>query len=253
MRSYVCAQCHVEYYFDPDNNRAVTYPWAQGLRVEQMEAYYEEKGFSDWTHGTTGGRMLKAQHPEFELWNQGTHAAAGVGCTDCHMPYQREGARKVSDHHVRSPLLNVNRACQTCHNVPEQELVRRVHAIQDRTQGLVDRSAAALVDLITVLAAARAAGATDAELEDALGMQRRAQWRIDFIYSEGSRGFHAAQESARILAEALDYARQGERMVVEQFAGRLDRGAVQVVPVEGVTPDAEAPARTGPTVPGPRP
>ena len=123
--------------------------------------------------------MLKAQHPEFELWNQGVHAAAGVSCTDCHMPYRREGARKVSDHHVRSPLLNVNPACQTCHTVSESELLRRVDEIQTRTDELIERASDALVDLITVVAAARALDATDTELAEALALQRRAQWRLD--------------------------------------------------------------------------
>jgi nitrite reductase (cytochrome c-552) len=248
MRTYVCAQCHVEYYFEPEYNM-VTYPWSQGLRVEQQEAYYDSIGFTDWTHATTGGGMLKAQHPEFELFSQGTHAAAGVSCADCHMPYQREGAQKVSDHHVRSPVLNINRACQTCHAIPERELLQRIATIQDRTDDLIKRSADALVDLIETLAAARAIGADTTELRDALQMQRSAQWRIDWIYSEGSHGFHAPQESARILAEALDYARQGERMVVAMYAGELDRAAVDVIPPLGVTPDEEVPGRVGPTVP----
>jgi nitrite reductase (cytochrome c-552) len=253
MRTYVCAQCHVEYYFDPDNNRAVRYPWDQGIRVEEVEAYYDAIGFSDWTHGATGGGMLKAQHPEFELWSQGTHAAAGVACTDCHMPYEREGARKVSDHHVRSPLLNLNRSCQTCHAVAEGELMDRVIRVQERTDALIDRAAAAVTDLITVLAAARALGADDPALAEALQAQRSAQWRLDYVYSEGSRGFHAPQEAARILAESIDFARQGERMVVERYAGRLDREGVTIEPPEGVTPDSLAPGRTGPTVPGASP
>ncbi len=250
MRTFVCGQCHVEYYFDPDNNKAVTYPWSEGLRAHEIEAYYENIGFSDWTHGTTGGGMLKAQHPEFELWNQGVHAAAGVTCTDCHMPYQREGARKVSSHHVRSPLLSINQSCQTCHTVSEAELLSRVEVIQGRTDDLVDRAADALVDLITVLGAARDLGASDADLTEALDLQRRAQWRLDFIYSEGSRGFHAPQEAAKILAESVDYARQGERLVAERYGSDLDRANVDIMPVEGVTPDSLAPGRTGPTVPG---
>lgn len=250
MRSFVCGQCHVEYYFDPDNNKAVTYPWSGGLRAHEIEAYYDDIGFDDWTHGTTGGGMLKAQHPEFELWNQGVHAAAGVACTDCHMPYQREGARKISDHHVRSPLLNVNPACQTCHTVAEAELLRRVDEIQTRTDDLIERASEALVDLITVLAAARELDATDEDLAEALAYQRRAQWRLDFIYSEGSRGFHAPQEAAKVLAESIDYARRGERVVAERYGDRLDRAGVEIMPVEGVTPDSLAPGRTGPTVPG---
>ena len=123
MRSYVCGQCHVEYYFKGDEKR-LTYPWAKGLTVDKIADYYDEVGFKDWVHEETGTEQLKAQHPEFEMWNQGIHARSGVACADCHMPYMREGALKISDHHVRSPLLNVNNACQTCHKWPEAGAAR---------------------------------------------------------------------------------------------------------------------------------
>ncbi|MGH9603895.1 MAG: ammonia-forming cytochrome c nitrite reductase subunit c552, partial [Terriglobales bacterium] len=132
MRAYVCGQCHVEYYFKGPEKRLV-YPWAKGLKVDNILAYYDEAQFKDWTHAESGAPMLKAQHPEFELWNQGIHARSGVACADCHMPYKREGALKISDHHVRSPVLNINRACQTCHKWPEEELKARVETIQERT------------------------------------------------------------------------------------------------------------------------
>ena len=64
------------------------------------------------------------------MWSQGIHARSGVSCADCHMPYMREGAIKVSNHQVRSPLLDVSRSCQTCHRFPEEELKARVTAIQ---------------------------------------------------------------------------------------------------------------------------
>jgi nitrite reductase (cytochrome c-552) len=110
MRSYVCGQCHVEYYFKGPEKR-LTYPWSKGLKIENIVAYYDEAKFKDWTHKETGAPLLKAQHPEFELWSQGIHARSGVACADCHMPYKREGALKISDHHVRSPMLNINHAC----------------------------------------------------------------------------------------------------------------------------------------------
>ena len=134
MRGFVCGQCHVEYYFKGPEKR-LTYPWAKGLKVDQIYEYYREAGFTDWTHAETGAPALKAQHPEFEMWNQGIHARSGVTCADCHMPYMREGAQKISDHHVRSPLLNINRACQTCHKWSEDELRGRVETIQERTVG----------------------------------------------------------------------------------------------------------------------
>jgi nitrite reductase (cytochrome c-552) len=209
MRSFVCGQCHVEYYFQPKTN-VLTYPWSKGLRVEQIEAYYDEIGFKDWVHKETEAPVLKAQHPEFELWSQGIHARSGVSCADCHMPYKREGAIKISDHHVRSPLLNIARACQTCHRYEDKEILARAEAIQDRSKSLLERAETALVDLIDALQAAKKNGLPDKTLIDARALHRKAQWRIDFIASENSLGFHAPQETARVLAEAIDFARQGQ-------------------------------------------
>jgi nitrite reductase (cytochrome c-552) len=210
MRAFVCGQCHVEYYFKGEG-KIVTYPWANGLTVDEIEAYYDKEGFTDWVHAETGTKVLKAQHPEFEVWNQGIHARAGVACADCHMPYERVGAQKVSDHWVRSPLLNVSRACQTCHPVAEAELQGRVLTIQDRHHALMQRAAKATTDMLDAIVAAKKAGATDAALAGAAALHRKAQWRLDFVAAENSMGFHAPQELARILADAIDYARQGQR------------------------------------------
>ena len=209
MRAYVCGQCHVEYYFKGPEKRLV-YPWAKGLKVENIQAYYDEVQFKDWTHADTGASVLKAQHPEFELWNQGIHARSGVTCADCHMPYKREGALKISDHHVRSPVLNINRACQTCHKWPEEELKARVETIQERTFKLRNVAMDALMDLIKDLKAAKGAGKTDSELATAQDFQRRAQFYLDFVEAENSTGFHAPQEAARILGESVDFSRKGQ-------------------------------------------
>lgn len=209
MRSYVCGQCHVEYYFKGPEKRLV-YPWSKGLKVDDIFAYYEEEKFKDWTHAETGAEVLKAQHPEFELYNQGIHARSGVACADCHMPYKREGALKISDHHVRSPVLNINRACQTCHRWPEEELKARVETIQERNYKLRNLAMDALVELINDLKAARSSGRTDSELSAARNFQRRAQFYLDFIEAENSTGFHAPQEAARILGESIDFSRRGQ-------------------------------------------
>lgn len=209
MRSYVCGQCHVEYYFEGAEKRLV-YPWSRGLRVEDILAYYEAADFYDWTHAETGARVLKAQHPEFELWNQGIHARSGVACADCHMPYKRVGALKISDHHVRSPLLNINRACQTCHRVSEEELKSRAETIQGRTFALRNSAMDALVDLINDIKMAGEAGRNDAGLTAARTFQRKAQFLLDFVEAENSMGFHAPQEAVRILGESINYSRQGQ-------------------------------------------
>ncbi|HOA74648.1 MAG TPA: ammonia-forming cytochrome c nitrite reductase subunit c552 [Phycisphaerae bacterium] len=209
MRSFVCGQCHVEYYFKGEEKR-LTYPWFKGLKADEALAYYDEVGFSDWTHAITKAPMLKAQHPEFEMWNQGTHARAGVACADCHMPYMRVGAMKVSDHWVRSPLLNINHACQTCHRASEEELRERAYTIQSKTYDMRNMVMDALVSLIEDIADAMAAGATDDQLKAARQHHRRGQFFLDYIEAENSMGFHADQEAARILNLALDEIRQGQ-------------------------------------------
>jgi nitrite reductase (cytochrome c-552) len=226
MRALVCGQCHVEYYFKGDG-KLLTFPWQDGLKVEQILGYYDEPAFrdglpfADWKHALTGAPVLKAQHPEFELWSQGIHARSGVACADCHMPYMREGAIKVSSHHVRSPLLDASASCQVCHPYASEEIEARVLAIQDRTQQLMNRALDALVALIEELQAAQAAGATERDLTEAWALQRAAQFRIDFVNAENSMGFHAPQEAARILGEAIDLARQGQlRVQAQRLAAR---------------------------------
>jgi nitrite reductase (cytochrome c-552) len=209
MRTYVCAQCHVEYYFKGDS-KVLTFPWSQGLTIDDIEKHYDNYGFKDWTHKETGAAMIKIQHPEFEMWSSSIHARSGVACADCHMPYVRDGAVKVSDHWLRSPLTDVNKACQTCHKQTEEELKGRVDLIQDRTAGLLRETEKALLDAIDAIRAAQAAGASDAALAEARQLHRRASLRWDFVASENSTGFHSAQEAARVLANAIDFARQAQ-------------------------------------------
>jgi nitrite reductase (cytochrome c-552) len=241
MRSYVCGQCHVEYYCAA--KMPLLFPWGKGLTADDIEAFWDETRFPDGTpffdyeHKESGAKVLKAQHPEFELWSTGIHARSGVSCADCHMPYMREGATKISDHWVRSPLLNVNRACQTCHRFPESEILARVDLIQRRNYELMQRGGAAIVALLDAVAVAKGKGATPEQLADALRMQRRAQWRLDYIAAENSMGFHSPQEAARILGEAIDYARQG------QLAALAAVGTAQA------SPPPAAPAAPEPAAP----
>jgi nitrite reductase (cytochrome c-552) len=246
LRTFVCAQCHVEYYCGP--KETLFFPWNKGLKVEQIEAAYAEhkfpdgQAFYDFEHGETGAKVIKAQHPEFELWSQGVHARSGVACADCHMPYERQGAMKVSSHWVRSPLLNINNSCQTCHNVPEAELRDKVDAIQSRTAALVERAGAAMTDMLDAIRAAEAAGATPEDLAPIFELQKKAMWRLDFISSENSMGFHADQEAARILGESIDYSRQAQAQAIALRAPEAPAPQRAVEPVQGVTPAGEAPA-----------
>jgi nitrite reductase (cytochrome c-552) len=236
MRTFVCAQCHVEYYFKGKEKR-LTYPWAKGLKADSILAYYEENGHKDFTHAVSGAPVLKAQHPEFELYSQGIHARSGVACADCHMPYKRTGAMKISDHHVRSPLLNIDKACQTCHHSSQEELREKVHTIQDRTYEMRNIAIEAVLQLTRAIGTQKA-DSMNPRVRSAQAYQRKAQFLTDFIEAENSMGFHADQESARILANAINYARLGQSALRGEVLANIPRPAPpQQIVSPGKAPD----------------
>lgn len=208
MRSYVCGQCHVTYYFKGPQ-KELTFPWTRGLRVEQIIVQEDEDKVKEWEHPDTGAALIKARHPEFEVWSLGVHARSGVACADCHMPYTRMGGLKISDHHVNSPLLKINRACQGCHHFSEEELRARAEDIQDRFFTLRNTALDSLMDLINDIKANKDK-VTAEQLAQARDYQRRGQFMIDFIMSENSMGFHAPQEAMRILGDAINLCRLGQ-------------------------------------------
>ena len=208
MRSYVCSQCHVTYYFKGPE-KTLTFPWTKGLRVEDIMAAEDETKVKEWEHPDTGAPLIKPRHPEFEVWSMGVHARSGVACADCHMPYTRMGGLKISDHQVNSPLLKINRSCQTCHHFPEDELKARVEDIQDRFFNLRNTALDSLMDLINDIKANKEKTPPDV-LAKAQDYQRHCQFMIDFIMSENSMGFHAPQEAQRILGDAINQCRLGQ-------------------------------------------
>lgn len=256
MRSYVCAQCHVEYYCA--NKTTLTFPWANGLRMEDEEKFWEDmtfpdgEKFYDYKHGETGALAYKVQHPEFELWSQGIHARSGVSCSDCHMPYERVGAAKVSNHHVRSPLENLNAACQNCHKQSEGELRERIENIQSKNLALLERAAGAMTEMLDAIREAQAVDADEQAMKEVLELQTKAMWRLDYISSENSRGFHADQEAARILAESIDYSRQAQAAALRLRAvDKPDIEGISIEPIQGVTPtrpNADLSLKPDPTV-----
>jgi nitrite reductase (cytochrome c-552) len=208
MRSFVCGQCHVTYYFKGPEKQ-LTFPWTKGIKVEDIIADEDENKVKEWEHPATGAPLIKARHPEFEVWNTGVHARSGVACADCHMPYMRMGGLKISDHHVNSPLLKINRSCQSCHHFPEAELKARAEEIQDRFFNLRNTALDSLMDLIGDIKANQANAAPE-QLAKARNYQRHGQFMIDFIMSENSMGFHSPQEAERILGEAINQCRLGQ-------------------------------------------
>lgn len=208
-RTLACAQCHVEYYFKGDG-KYLTFPWDKGTTVEDMEAYYDQAGFSDWTHALSKAPMLKAQHPDYELFMMGPHAKRGLSCADCHMPYKSDGAIKYSDHHLVSPLKYIDRTCLTCHRDSEEQLMNYVYEYQDKILETRDRVEKELVKAHVGAKFAWDNGASEKQMEPVLKLLRAAQWRWDFAVASHGASFHAPVETQRILSHSLDKSYQAQ-------------------------------------------
>lgn len=207
MRSLVCAQCHVEYFFQGDK-KYLTFPWDKGFTVENMEAYYDEINFSDYTHALSRAPIIKAQHPDYEIAQMGIHGQRGVSCADCHMPYKSEGGMKFSDHHIQSPLAMIDRTCQVCHRESEETLRNNVYERQRKANEIRTRLEQELAKVHIEAKYAWDNGATEKQMQETLQLIRQAQWRWDFSVASHGASFHAPQEIQRILGHGLDKALQ---------------------------------------------
>ncbi len=211
MRSFVCAQCHSEYYFEPGTTKVV-FPWDKGLKPADMYAYYSEKpsGFvQDWQHPDSKAAMLKAQHPDYELFSTGSHGKAGVACADCHMPYSRKDGQKYTSHWVTSPLKTLDASCSPCHNQGTAWLEERVKTIQDQTfalQHMAGMNIARAHEAIKMAAAQP--GADETGLATAREAVRKAQWYWDLLAAENSMGFHNPSQALTTLGQANELAHQ---------------------------------------------
>ena len=211
MRSLTCAQCHVEYYFGEDNY--LIFPWDEGMTAEDMARYFDNIGFADWIHPLSRAPMIKAQHPDYEVFTTGIHYQRGVSCSDCHMPYKTEGGMKFTDHQIQSPLNNIAAACQTCHRQSEAELIRNVYDRQDMVYEVRIKLEDALVAAHLEAELAWNLGATEDQMRDALHLIRHAQWRWDYAAATHGGSFHAPLELTRTIGDGLDMAHKARREI----------------------------------------
>jgi nitrite reductase (cytochrome c-552) len=215
MRTVVCANCHVEYYMVGDN-KILNFPWANGTKIDEIIKYYDDLDFKDWEYPETGIAMLKAQHPEYEMFTaDSTHYKAGVACADCHMPYVRDGAAKFSSHDVHSPLLNPQQACGQCHTDVDY-VTARVSDIQNQVFNTKTATEDALIDSLNAIKLATAnPNADGAKLDEARQIHRKAQFMWDFVSAENSMGFHNPEYFLKFLAVSTNLARQAQMKATE--------------------------------------
>ncbi len=187
-----CAQCHVEYYLEPETKEVIV-PWKIGLDTNSMLDYYDDIEFQDWVHPTTGANMLKAQHPEFETFQGSTHYNLGMSCNDCHMP-AIVGDEGLQSHHWTSPLLSeegLKESCFSCHGDEPKDRIADVEAIQKGVYDKTNEVSDFLVDFVNRLAKAVEDGdIKDEDLAKLRDIHRKAQFKWDFVFVENSEGFH---------------------------------------------------------------
>lgn len=218
MRSLVCAQCHVEYYFaQVEQGQYLTFPWDEGFTVEQMEQYYDNVKHVDWVHALSRTPMLKAQHPDYEIYRTGIHAKRGVACADCHMPYHREGGVKFTNHHISSPLDNVDATCQVCHRQDQDVLIADVYERQDKISQLRRLVESDIARLHIEAQKAWEGGATEEEMVDVLVLIRHAQWRWDWVAAANGYGFHSPAEALRVLGTSIQKAQEARIILATIF------------------------------------
>jgi nitrite reductase (cytochrome c-552) len=228
MRSLVCAQCHVEYYFRPGDHYLV-FPWdEEGMNADAQEQFLDRVEHVDWVHAISRAPMIKVQHPDYELYQTSIHAFRGVACADCHMPFRREGGVKFTNHHIQSPLADIATSCLVCHGGTESQMLQRVTETQDKVYELRRGAERTLAMLHIEAGAAWAAGATEQEMQPIMRLIRSAQWRWDWIAASHGAAFHSPVESTRLLGVSLIMAGDA-RVQLAAILGRL--GVQQPVPM----------------------
>lgn len=245
LRSLVCAQCHVEYYFKGDG-KYLTFPWDNGFSMEQMEEYYDNIKFADYTHKLSKAPIIKAQHPDYEIAKMGIHGQRGVSCADCHMPYKSQGGVKFSDHHVQSPLAVMDRTCVVCHRESEETLKNNVYERQRKTNEVRNRLEKELATAHIEAKFAWEKGATEKEMEPVLALLRQSQWRWDFGVASHGGSFHAPQEIQRVLSHGLDKALQA-RLAISKVLAK--HGYMDNVPMPDISTKEKAQKYIGLDIP----
>lgn len=249
MRSLVCAQCHVEYYFNPDKVEGVqylTFPWDKGRSVDDIEAYYDAIEFSDWTHALSRAPMLKAQHTDYEVYLTGTHASRGVSCADCHMPYVSEGGQKFTNHHIQSPLNNIHASCQVCHRQETERLIADVYSRQDKIKENQRKLEVLLTRAHVEAKKAWDIRAESNQMNEILTLIRHAQWRWDFAAAGHGNSFHSPVETLRIITTGITKAQEA-RVKLARLLSEL--GFPGEVPYPDISTKEKAQAYIGLDIP----
>jgi len=220
----MCAQCHVEYNCNPGFNpktgesigmadrRTNFFPWVNALDIKKK---YEEIGFKDFRHATTGAPLTKLQHPETETFWGSTHERNGVECKDCHMPkVQNKAGKTYTFHGQRSARYMKKDTCVRCHTYWTQAQAEyQIDAVQNYIRGKMTKAEFWLGQFIDKFDEAKAAGVPEDVLKQARDFHDTAHILWEWWTAENSDGFHNPALARESLARSLNASQEGIRLL----------------------------------------
>jgi formate-dependent nitrite reductase cytochrome c552 subunit len=225
----MCAQCHVEYNcnpgFDPKTGAAIGmadrrtnfFPWVSVLDLKKK---YEEIGFKDFRHATTGATLTKIQHPEVETYWGSTHERKGVECKDCHMPkLKTKGGKTYTFHGQRSSRYMKKDTCTRCHPYwNEEQAEYQIEAVQNYIRGKMTKAEFWLGQLIDTYEEAKAVGVSEDVLKQVRELHDAAHILWEWWTAENSDGFHNPTLARESLARSLNASQEGVALLKKTMA-----------------------------------
>jgi nitrite reductase (cytochrome c-552) len=208
-----CAQCHNEYYFDPET-KAVTLP--KGLiSPEEIYNYYQTFSFSDYTSPSTGTEHLKVQHPEFQVHEDTAHAKKGMTCASCHLERKRSNQGEYVSHNVTNPVRSEiirKSVCAPCHS--GDSALQLIKDAQERTKAQTAAVAERLAAFNQRFGYAVSSGRlSDDTLVQLRSLNREATWYWDWVFVENSNGAHHPEQAKWCLDKANALLEQAEALL----------------------------------------
>lgn len=227
----MCAQCHVEYICNPgvnvktgekvgfDSRLTNIFPW---VNADNIEAWYEEAGFRDFTHNLTGAKLVKMQHPDVETYFGSVHDKAGADCASCHMPKVKgEDGKVYTNHWATSPKNYVKETCLSCHtDKNEKQMVMAIDAMKGHFDGKVREAEARMNEMFNAFELAIATGVDEKTLDEARKLHAVAHINWEYWTAANGAYFHNHDMAVKSLAKSAKAASDATALLRKAMAAK---------------------------------
>ena len=200
-----CAQCHNEYYFDPETRQATLPPGFTD--PETIFEYYNSINFDDHVSPNTGTGLLKVQHPEWQHLEGSIHQRRGMTCVDCHTVRSSSDGQGgfMTNHTITTPSANeeVLQSCTSCHRGGTSGVLRLIQETQESSKTRTVALGEDIADFQTRFAAAiNAESLNDSQISELQALEREMIWFFDWVFSDNGNGVHNYEGNHRWLSRS---------------------------------------------------